>query len=244
MVFVLLVVGACNAPRRESPIGAAVASAPSAGASTSPPASTAAAAVARQELLYDYGATTAAPRPVPAEPAAPLLTKVVAEVARLSPADERACVRRAARIVAGASGAFRAPGKTEQLYVVDTSECGPRAAASEHAWAVLVAPGADPRAYPASATAIDAVADLDGDGVSSLLLSAGSTGQGVTVVFARIIDFRDGDLHVRQNLEEVLHDACGSPARSAMVSKRVVVERAAGKARIVATENPPRACDG
>jgi hypothetical protein len=234
----LVAAGACNPSRREAP--AAVASAPSA----TGPASAAVPAVARPELLFDYGAVPA-PRPAPANPAPATMTKLVAEVARLAPDDERACVRRAARILAGASGAFRGPGKSEQLYVLDASECGPRAAASAHAWAVLVADAGEPRAFPLGATAIDAVTDLDGDGVSSLLVSGGSTGQGVTVVNARVVDFRGGELRVRQNLEEVLHDACGSPARSTTTSKRVTVERGAGNAgRLVVAENPPRPCDG
>lgn len=115
-------------------------------------------------------------------------------------------------IVTRLTGAFSAPGASEEVLGVSAGECGATHAENFGSRRLLVMRGGQLVASAASAGLPTAAVDIDGDGRSELLIESGGTGQGVTVVSLAVARVEGDRLVVLRDLGTVREDTCAAPS--------------------------------
>lgn len=115
------------------------------------------------------------------------------------------------RVWSFASGSFTQPGVPQEAYVINLEECS--AGHSDNYGTTRLYIVAGRRVVmdvEVPATSIDAIVDINGDGIDELLLTKGSTGQGYTVVSADLISLQNSEYKHLQVFPEVYNGACGT----------------------------------
>lgn len=116
------------------------------------------------------------------------------------------------RVTTVVTGSFTEPRSKQRLYTIFVGECGATHADNYGSELLVVVQGdaVIARAEVAGSEAVSRVVDLDGDGKDELLVTGGSTGQGVMVSTATLSRFEGQRLATVSAFGEVHSDNCGS----------------------------------
>jgi len=179
---------------------------------------------AEDKLLFDFRAsqTNSAPT-ITAEARRNLLSMVFprhleneADCEADEPATEPAleAARKSGQIVpelvARAAGSFTRPGVREVVYLIRAGECGAQGRSYFGTYRLAVFDNGRLIAARQSPAAdyIDAVADVDGDGISEVLMSGCGFGQAMVECSARLVSIAGGSLRTVQDFPSVYADQC------------------------------------
>ena len=115
-------------------------------------------------------------------------------------------------ITSRVTGAFSAPGASEEVLGVSSGECGATHAEGFGSTRLLVRRGDQVVLNTVAKGSVAATVDVDGDGRSELLLESGGTGQGVVVVSLVLARLEGDRLTVLRDFGVVREDTCGAPS--------------------------------
>jgi hypothetical protein len=119
------------------------------------------------------------------------------------------------RVFQAALGSFTIPGKAQTLYLIGNGECGAGHAdnGGSVTLAVLDSRGIVARTNIAGGCSLEAVTDLDGDGINEFLVAWGFTNMGITVESATLERFGKGKLVAVKAFGQIYQDNCGDIAQ-------------------------------
>jgi len=114
-------------------------------------------------------------------------------------------------VMSRVAGAFIRPGAREQAYLIKVGECSAPSRSYFGTYRLAVFENRLIASGPSSGgDHIDAVKDVDGDGVDEILISGCAFGQGVEECSARLLSLAGGPVRTVQDFPEVYSDTCGS----------------------------------
>lgn len=116
------------------------------------------------------------------------------------------------RVTSTATGSFTRAAANQVAYMVFVGECGAPHVVNWGTKRLVILEGQtvavnlDVGDY----TSIDGSYDLDSDGIGELLLSGGYMQMGESFVWAKLVDAKDGKIHVVRDFKDVVKDSCGA----------------------------------